>query len=180
MSNIRNALENYARNSVHADKVNTMNAKLNRRERKAAQLLAHYATCEKLAIALGMPGSKADGRKISIALFKLESEAHKAMEHACSYPQPYYSTMFDQYFLFSGEEDIMDAYKARISKALELILGKLPPGFFVNGDPRGHALKIDPENNLGALLIADAGLHTDWGGYGILSPEINGGTSKHN
>jgi hypothetical protein len=147
---------------------------LNRRERKAAQLLAHYATCEKLAIALGMSPSKADGRKISIALFKLEKEARKAMEHACSYQEPYYSPMFDQYFLFAADEQVMDDYKARITHVLQIVLGKLPPGFFVKGDPRGYTLKIDPENKLGALLIADAGLHTDCGGYGILSPEING------
>jgi hypothetical protein len=152
---------------------------LNRRERKAAQLLAHYTTCEKLAIALGTPPSKADGRKISIALFKLEKEAHKAMEHACSYPEPYFTTFFrgkdGDVFHFAQSEEAMREYKEIISVAVARIFGyKLPPGFFVNRDPRGYTLKIDPENKLGALLIADAGLHTDCGGYGILSPELNG------
>ena len=133
---------------------------LNRRERKAAQLLAHYATCEKLAIALGMPSSKADGRKISIALWKLEQSGQRMALALCN----------DSSYTYEKADMITDLIKYRIG----LLLGKIPPGFFVNRDPRGYALKIDPENKLGALLIADAGLQTDWGGYGILSPEING------
>jgi hypothetical protein len=147
---------------------------LNRRERKAAQLLKHYQTCERLAIALGMPASKVDGKKISVALFKLEREAHKAMEHACSFPKSFYSYLFCQSFDFNNDENAMEDYKGRIGLLVSKALGKLPPGFFVNRDPRGYALKIDPDNKLGTLLIKDAGLHTDWGGYGILSPEING------
>jgi hypothetical protein len=35
---------------------------------------------------------------------------------------------------------------------------------WVNGDPRGYALKID--------LQPGEHLHRDWGGYGIIAPEI--------
>ena len=147
---------------------------LNRRERKAAQLLKHYATCERLAIALGMDPSKADGKNISVALFKLEREAHKAMEHACSYLEPYWSNMFLGRYSFSETDEERKRFTHDIGRTLIWILGALPPGFFVNRDPRGYALKIDPENKLGALLIKDAGLHTDWGGYGVLSPMIDG------
>ena len=40
---------------------------------------------------------------------------------------------------------------------------------FINRDPRGHALKIDD------TYMREHSLHlvTDWGGYGILAPEIN-------
>lgn len=44
-------------------------------------------------------------------------------------------------------------------------MGTIPEGFFWNLDPRGYALKIDPEK--GGVV----GLMTDWGGYGILAPE---------
>lgn len=41
---------------------------------------------------------------------------------------------------------------------------------FLNGDPRGYALKIDDawmrEN------AADSRLHRDWGGYGIIAPDL--------
>lgn len=148
--------------------------KLNRRERKAAQLLAHYQTCERLALALGMAPEKIDGKKISVALFKLEREAHAAMEHACSYPERYYSPVFGQFFRFSAEEIEMDIYKTCVTGALRRVLGKLPPGFFINADPRGFALKIDPENPRGQALIEAVGLPTDWGSNGLLSPEIKG------
>lgn len=39
------------------------------------------------------------------------------------------------------------------------------PGFFVNQDPRGYALKIE-------LEVLPAGMHTDWGNYGIIAPEF--------
>jgi len=38
--------------------------------------------------------------------------------------------------------------------------------FFINRDPRGHALKIKEDERL-AL-----GMWSDWGGYGILAPEF--------
>jgi hypothetical protein len=155
-----------------------MPSTLNRRERKAAQLLAHYATCEKLAIALGIPASKADGRKISIALWKLEKEAHRAAEHHCSCDTPFLVHLKGwegKILNFNQSETAWKEFQQIISEELRIfVFGKLPPGFFVNRDPHGAALKIDPENKLGALLIADAGLHTDCGGCGILSPELNG------
>jgi len=54
------------------------------------------------------------------------------------------------------------------------IFGAVPPGFFVNADARGYALKINNESLGGKALIAACKLHTDCGGYGILSPEITG------
>ena len=40
---------------------------------------------------------------------------------------------------------------------------------FLNGDPRGYALKIDD------AYMREHGidLHRDWGGYGIIAPEID-------
>lgn len=40
---------------------------------------------------------------------------------------------------------------------------------FLNGDPRGYALKIE-DNWMRAR--PELRLHSDWGGYGILAPEI--------
>lgn len=40
---------------------------------------------------------------------------------------------------------------------------------FFNGDPRGYALKIEDS---WMRSHPDAKLHQDWGGYGILAPEI--------
>ncbi len=40
---------------------------------------------------------------------------------------------------------------------------------FINGDPRGYALKIDDQ------YVRDANLtiYRDWGGYGILAPDLS-------
>lgn len=134
-----------------------MNAKLNKRERRAAQLLAHYATCERLAAYLGV--KNLDGKKISVALWKAEQFASKKSVAYCN-----------------GEISDTDWKwcQKMVSADVEKALGKLPPGFFVNSDPRGYALKIDNENPEGKALIEAVKLHADWGGYGILSPEIDG------
>ena len=150
---------------------------LNRRERKAAQLLKHYATCERLAIALGTAPSKADGKKISVALFKLEREANRVATCYCNgevtnYRFPDCTGRFDPNA--EDGETSWENFAICTKLAIERVFRGHVPGLLVNGDARGHALKIDPDNNLGALLIADAGLQTDWGGYGILSPDING------
>lgn len=46
--------------------------------------------------------------------------------------------------------------------------GKLPQGFFINKDPRGHALKIDQDDILPERRIS----HTDWGSNGILAADF--------
>lgn len=48
---------------------------------------------------------------------------------------------------------------------------------FVNLDPRGYALKIDDEwvrdQRADHRTAYKAAIHQDWGGYGIIAPEIN-------
>jgi len=52
--------------------------------------------------------------------------------------------------------------------------GKNPVPVFINRDPRGYALKIKSEYMAGAGWIAQWALMRDWGGYGIIAPEITG------
>jgi hypothetical protein len=73
-------------------------------------------------------------------------------------------------------EEEYETRQERIQEQVKaLFAGTLPAGFFINGDPRGYALKIDPgqsyEANYHPEYIPE-GLHTDWGGYGILAPEF--------
>lgn len=72
--------------------------------------------------------------------------------------------------------DQYDETKEATFKAVaKLRDGTLPAGFFVNGDPRGYALKIDPGQSYEADYHPEyvpEGMHTDWGGYGILAPEF--------
>ena len=61
--------------------------------------------------------------------------------------------------------------KTYLAAVQSLFNGKLK-GLFINGDARGYALKIEDK-----VMISDykeTGLYKDWGGYGILAPEITG------
>src|SRR3990167_6147263 len=60
-------------------------------------------------------------------------------------------------------EEMKEWVEARIADLFD----GLPQGFFVNGDPRGYALKIDPNKT-----TIPEGMHKDWGGYGCLAAII--------
>lgn len=66
-------------------------------------------------------------------------------------------------------EDGWEIFKGYITNRVRLAFGGvLPEGFFINGDARGYALKLDPDS-----CVIPAGMHKDWGGNGILAAEIN-------
>jgi hypothetical protein len=87
---------------------------------------------------------------------RLEVEAHNLAERQCGE--------------WAMEEEQWDKKKGSILKRLDAILHFTSQGIpvFINGDPRGYALKIDDtwvkEHGLG--------IHRDWGGYGIIAPEF--------
>lgn len=69
--------------------------------------------------------------------------------------------------LSEGESEKRDA---RILQQVK----NLVPGLktiFLNGDPRGYALKISTEETR-ELRDKGINIHQDWGGYGILAPEF--------
>jgi hypothetical protein len=68
------------------------------------------------------------------------------------------------------DEAEQERTEARILKAVDKLLnftGQNIP-VFVNLDPRGYALKIDDA----WMRTAAADLHKDWGGYGIIAPDL--------
>lgn len=72
-----------------------------------------------------------------------------------------------------AEKDSRNAL-ARVRKLLGLSEAKAEEvGLFVNTDPRGYALKLDDAWTRGYNAKAELRIHSDWGGYGILAPEIN-------
>ncbi len=62
-----------------------------------------------------------------------------------------------------------DEQTARILARVNKLLGNDEVPVFINRDPRGYALKI----NDGYMAIMNANLAKDWGGYGIIAPEID-------
>lgn len=59
---------------------------------------------------------------------------------------------------------------ARVLKQLKDLLPGLKT-IFLNGDPRGYALKISAEERI-ELQMKGINLYSDFGGYGILAPEF--------
>lgn len=121
--------------------------------KRTRELNDHYNVLRRLALACG--AKSPDGKKLSLALLKLEREAHKRAEDYCN-------GVIDS--------DHWDKIEERISGEVQALFNNNLKGFFVNGDPRGYALKIESEVN--ALDYAKIGLVRDMGGYGLLSPEI--------
>lgn len=87
-------------------------------------------------------------------LHRIEAEAHSWAERCCNEDIP---------------EDKQTRKDASILKRLDAILGFKEAGIpvFVNGDPRGYALKIDDSYVREHKLEIDR----DWGGYGLICPE---------
>ena len=63
-------------------------------------------------------------------------------------------------------EKITDLILARADKLLNFRASGVP--VFVNRDPRGYALKIESD-----WMDPRSALHRDWGGYGILAPDLS-------
>jgi len=62
---------------------------------------------------------------------------------------------------------------AKVRKILGLSREKAEEiGLFINQDPRGFALKISEEWARGYNSSTNKPLHRDWGGFGILAPDL--------
>lgn len=68
------------------------------------------------------------------------------------------------------EEWVSDEQETFALNALDRLLHWRKSGVpvFFNWDPRGYTLKIDDD----WMRTQGSGLHRDWGGYGIIAPEI--------
>jgi hypothetical protein len=101
----------------------------------------------------------------------LENRAHRNAELYCNGEIWHNGRMIKEGMTIEEYEQAQEKIEEQVKK---LFGGTLPAGFFINGDPRGHALKINSGNEAGQEHHPEyipQGLHTDWGGYGILAPE---------
>ena len=69
---------------------------------------------------------------------------------------------------FRSDENAWDNFTSGVANRIQILFGHVPAGFFVNGDARGSALKLDCDFN----TLPD-GAWTDWGGDMILAAVIN-------
>ena len=127
-------------------------------ERRKEQLERHYKSLEKLASLCGVENP--NGKKLSTKLFVLEQQAHR--------------DTIDWSDNYRNEEE-KDKKEEMYIKEVQKLFNNNLEGLFLNLDARGYALKIHdsyfhPETG----KYKDTGLHTDWGRYGILGPNITG------
>ena len=127
-------------------------------------LLSHYASLKTLALACGVKNP--DGKKLSLALLRLETEAHKAATDYCNGTR----------FCNKGGDIELDNYESVLRKKVLGLFADNLRGFYFNLDARGYALKIDFDKIYDKStkdLYLNSGIQKDWGGYGILSPQID-------
>jgi len=133
--------------------------------------IAHHRAIESLRA----PGCKFSGLQIWRKLCTLERICLKATTAACNGETV-------RLFLTSHggrgvatialepsfESASHESFCAWVNDEVRRIFGHVPPGFFLNWDARGHALKLDPEQ-----VTIPEGMQTDWGRNGILAAQIN-------
>ena len=98
-------------------------------------------------------------------LRRLEAKAQAIALRLCNGPE------------FPGGYDEVDSLTGAILEKVNAILGntgKNPVPVFVNRDPRGYALKIESQWTFAYCQQTGRRICSDWGGYGIIAPEITG------
>jgi len=135
---------------------------MTKKQRRQERLERHYKALE--ALSVKTCGALQNGKKLSTKLLGIEQLAHYSAEAYCN-GQTVTGVSF-------GEEEWDKAVEIYTEAVRKLFGGALPFGFFVNGDPRGCALKLNNDTEEQRELIADCGLERDWGGYGLLAPRI--------
>ena len=132
-------------------------------ERHGRQLLAIFPDAD-----------ERDPVKLCKRLRRLEGEGHRFAERCCNHPI---------------DDEVRERVIASILRRVRKLLGDHEGRVWLNGDPRGYALKINLRDcewcgGAGDAAYDDAAkcevchgvgrerLATDWGGYGIIAPEI--------
>ncbi len=102
-----------------------------------------------------------DNITLSKRLFSLENKLHKYAEDYCN------GIMTEE--SYDVEESIIAKKVAKLLGRKVSTLDGVPtyPLFF-NRDPRGYSLKLDSD----WVRDNDIKIHRDWGGYGILAPDL--------
>jgi len=94
-----------------------------------------------------------DAVKLSKALYRLENRYHREAEAFCN----------------GGIDiDVWGIIQDEAELAVKHITGNTDIPIIINGDARGYTLKIDSDY----MYANNVKLHRDWGGYGILAPDL--------
>ena len=129
---------------------------MNKRDRMNEQVLRHGFNLKR--IFFDDPYEGIGPVELAKKVHSIEVKAHKLAED-------YRNGLIES-------DDWYDIKEKKILDRLDKVLNFRERGIpvFVNGDPRGYALKIDEAYVREHKLE----IHRDWGGYGILAPEFEG------
>lgn len=169
-----------------------MSKTMTKKENRINELEKHYKNLEDLCDYYGL---KVNGKKLSSKLRKLEKEIHQQTTNSCNgegmvystYPYKFHTGMSKEddsdrnnfykkqgyvsaYLDLDTEDTIFDKEIEKLQEQVKKIIPGVP--FFVNHDARGYAIKIN-DDIMRFLFDKGIRLHTDFGGDGILAPEIN-------
>jgi len=99
-----------------------------------------------------------ESQKLNLArkLRRLEATAHGLQEKQCN-------GTIEEADAIAEETKIMD----KLDALLDFRKQEIP--VFINGDPRGYALKIEDDYTRNS----NKQIHRDWGGYGIIAPDLS-------
>jgi hypothetical protein len=127
--------------------------------------IAHHRALETLRD----PSCSKSGIQLWRKLCEIERLAHAGATASCNGERIQISwPLFGvREYDFNRDENAWDALTGVATDCVRNVFGCVPAGFFVNGDARGYALKLDPEK-----VTVPAGMHTDWGRNGILAARI--------
>ena len=108
-------------------------------------------------------------------LRRFENQAHKITTQLCNgFPDLHYEVAEK---VTNQLESELEKIEQKVRDYLES--NQRPRSFkkinaiFINGDPRGYALKLDTETIKYFEELGEDFPHKDWGGYGIIAPDLS-------
>ena len=132
----------------------------NRKNQQRERILQHAWTLQ-----TAFPNCTEQGPELCKKLRRIETKVHREAENLCNYPDA----------ILADEEKGERFKKRQLERVCEL-LGISPEDkiVFLNLDPRGHAVKLDPDwtRRYNEEQPRERRLVTDWGDYGIVAPQL--------
>ena len=123
-----------------------------------ARCLRHAAALAEL-----FPNATKSGLDLCRALRRIEARTSRAATDYCNGDM-------DADGWEESKDGTVDVVTSLLNPSIELA-----NAIFINGDPRGCALKLHDHFVRIHNRTATTPIHTDWGGYGILAPDLTEG-----
>ena len=127
--------------------------------------IAHHRALETLRA----PSCSLSGSQLWRKICEIERLAHAGAEASCNGEniRIVWPLFGPRDYDFRSDENAWNALAQVAKDCVRNVFGCVPQGFFVNGDARGYALKLDPDS-----VEIPQGMATDWGRNGLLAARI--------